>query len=89
MDHFTHNIIRNELRALTAFPPPATELWAFSPRNDRLFLFADGGDEKSTSRVSMDRESRKTTAAAGPGLTPDDWVRRGTGAMKDALAHAL
>jgi predicted membrane chloride channel (bestrophin family) len=37
MDHFTHNIIRNELRALTAFPAPSPTVWAFSSENDLCF----------------------------------------------------
>ncbi|KAL6300331.1 UPF0187-domain-containing protein [Sparassis latifolia] len=36
MDHFTHNIIRNELRALTALPVPDPSVWAFSPLNDTV-----------------------------------------------------
>ncbi|KAI9064729.1 UPF0187-domain-containing protein [Trametes sanguinea] len=37
LDHFTHNIIRNELRALTALPAPHVESWAFSQFNDQIF----------------------------------------------------
>ncbi|EMD36566.1 hypothetical protein CERSUDRAFT_95853 [Gelatoporia subvermispora B] len=37
MDHFTHNIIRNELRALTAVPVPDPSVWAFSTYNDQIF----------------------------------------------------
>ncbi|KAI5824652.1 UPF0187-domain-containing protein [Schizophyllum commune Tattone D] len=37
LDHFTSNIIRNELRAITASPPPDPAHWAFVPQNDLLF----------------------------------------------------
>ncbi|TRM58542.1 Bestrophin, RFP-TM, chloride channel-domain-containing protein [Schizophyllum amplum] len=37
LDHFTSNIIRNELRAITASPPPDPAHWAFVPENDLLF----------------------------------------------------
>ena len=42
MDHFTHNIIRNELRALTAQPVPDPSVWAFSPVNDQVVAAPDG-----------------------------------------------
>lgn len=83
MDHFTHNIIRNELRALTAFPPPGPESWAFSPRNDRLFVTVSPMvDEKSSIK---NRDTQNGDVAT----SPDEWVRRGTSAMKDALAHGV
>ncbi|KAF9044355.1 Bestrophin, RFP-TM, chloride channel-domain-containing protein [Panaeolus papilionaceus] len=37
LDHFTHNIIRNELRAVTSTPPPDPRRWAFVPENNLLF----------------------------------------------------
>ncbi|KAJ8689649.1 hypothetical protein PTI98_012530 [Pleurotus ostreatus] len=37
LDHFTHNIIRNELRAITSTPPPDPSTWAFSRQNDLIF----------------------------------------------------
>ncbi|KAF4607505.1 hypothetical protein EYR38_001577 [Pleurotus pulmonarius] len=37
LDHFTHNIIRNEMHAITSTPAPDPSLWAFSPHNDLLF----------------------------------------------------
>ncbi|KZP07968.1 UPF0187-domain-containing protein [Athelia psychrophila] len=37
MDHFTNNIIRNELRAVTAVPAPNIAIWAFTPLNDLIF----------------------------------------------------
>ncbi|PCH37039.1 UPF0187-domain-containing protein [Wolfiporia cocos MD-104 SS10] len=48
MDHFTHNIIRNELRALTAQPVPDPSVWAFSPHNDQVFSFGAGLKERAT-----------------------------------------
>ncbi|KAH8109472.1 UPF0187-domain-containing protein [Phellopilus nigrolimitatus] len=71
MDHFTHNIIRNELLALTAFPPPDPAGWAFSPRNDRLFGGAGEHDG----------------ASGPGAVAPDAWVARGAEAMRDALAR--
>ena len=46
MDHFTHNIIRSELRALTALPMPDPSVWVFSPFNDML-VGAKGGERVS------------------------------------------
>ncbi|KAF8066963.1 Bestrophin, RFP-TM, chloride channel-domain-containing protein [Lyophyllum atratum] len=37
LDHFTNNIIRNELRAITSAPAPDPARWAFSAENDLLF----------------------------------------------------
>ncbi|KAI0701676.1 UPF0187-domain-containing protein [Earliella scabrosa] len=37
LDHFTHNIIRSELKAITAVPRPEVESWAFSQFNDQIF----------------------------------------------------
>ncbi|KAJ7595691.1 Bestrophin, RFP-TM, chloride channel-domain-containing protein [Mycena floridula] len=37
LDHFTNNIIRNELRAITSTAAPDPARWAFSPENDMLF----------------------------------------------------
>jgi len=37
LDHFTNNIIRNELRAITAISPPDPAVWAFYPSNDLIF----------------------------------------------------
>lgn len=34
MDHFTFNIIRNELLAIVSRPPPEPKDWVFSPLND-------------------------------------------------------
>ncbi|KAH9829833.1 UPF0187-domain-containing protein [Rhodofomes roseus] len=46
MDHFTHNIIRSELCALTAQPVPDPSVWAFSPFND-MVVGAKGGERVS------------------------------------------
>ncbi|KAG2004548.1 hypothetical protein CC2G_003097 [Coprinopsis cinerea AmutBmut pab1-1] len=37
LDHFTSNIIRNELKAITSAPPPDPRKWAFHPENNLLF----------------------------------------------------
>ncbi|KAF5310092.1 hypothetical protein D9619_010530 [Psilocybe cf. subviscida] len=57
LDHFTHNIIRNELLAVTSTPPPDPTLWAFVPDND--LLFTTGTDE----RVSPDEWISRGTNA--------------------------
>lgn len=44
MDHFTNNIIRNELRAITSSAPPNPTHWAFVQENDLLFA----GDSRDT-----------------------------------------
>jgi ion channel-forming bestrophin family protein len=54
MDHFTHNIIRNEMRALTASPAPSPASWAFSPENDLIFA-VDRKGEKVTPQEWMTR----------------------------------
>ncbi|KAL0957475.1 hypothetical protein HGRIS_001268 [Hohenbuehelia grisea] len=43
LDHFTHNIIRNELDAITSTPAPYPARWIFSPQND--LVFASSVDE--------------------------------------------
>jgi len=72
MDHFTHNIIRAELHALTSFPPPAPLDWVFSPKNDELFFRGDVKDVNSHNH--SDR------------VSPNVWVDRGTDAIKSALS---
>jgi hypothetical protein len=37
LDHFTHNIIRRELQAITALPMPDPINWAWAPDNDAVF----------------------------------------------------
>ncbi|KAJ7910493.1 Bestrophin, RFP-TM, chloride channel-domain-containing protein [Mycena leptocephala] len=46
LDHFTHNIIRNELRAITSSAPPLPDRWIFSPENDMLFATDVERDER-------------------------------------------
>ncbi|OAX33196.1 hypothetical protein K503DRAFT_786669 [Rhizopogon vinicolor AM-OR11-026] len=41
MDYFVHDIIRKELRAITAMPMPDPGEWAFSSQNDFLFANSD------------------------------------------------
>jgi ion channel-forming bestrophin family protein len=70
LDYFTSKIIRAELAALTAQPPPDVSTWAFSPLNDALFP-GEG--------------ARPSNPRAGT-ATPEEWVRRGEGKMRAALA---
>ncbi|KAK0476345.1 Bestrophin, RFP-TM, chloride channel-domain-containing protein [Armillaria novae-zelandiae] len=58
MDHFTSNIIRNELRAITSKAAPDPARWAFAPEND--LLFATNYDEDE--RVSPDEWTRRGSA---------------------------
>jgi len=37
LDHFTSNIIRNELQAITSTAPPDPAAWAFAPENNLIF----------------------------------------------------
>ncbi|KAJ7244396.1 Bestrophin, RFP-TM, chloride channel-domain-containing protein [Mycena haematopus] len=46
LDHFTHNIIRNELRAITSAAAPEPDRWIFSPENDMLFTTDVERDER-------------------------------------------
>ncbi|OAX42857.1 UPF0187-domain-containing protein [Rhizopogon vinicolor AM-OR11-026] len=48
MDHFVQNIIRKELRALTATPTPDPADWAFSPRNNFLGTLSGGTAQNET-----------------------------------------
>jgi putative membrane protein len=73
MDHFTHNIIRNELRALTATPAPNPMLWAFSPENDQVF--ADDSGDRVTPKEWLARglDTIQTTLAnAAPSSSADE-----------------
>lgn len=49
MDHFVHNIIRKELRAIMAIPTPDPTVWAFSSENDLLFASSDTEERVSPS----------------------------------------
>lgn len=51
MDYFTHVIIRNELRAVTATPAPDPAVWAFSDINDHVFASSSLQPGNSESRA--------------------------------------
>ncbi|KZV75513.1 UPF0187-domain-containing protein [Peniophora sp. CONT] len=72
MDHFTHNIIRAELRAITAAPAPEPSMWAFSPLNDAVFA-PDAG----FSGGPLSPRERGT---------PEEWIARGKNDMLRAMA---
>jgi putative membrane protein len=72
MDHFCANIIRSELAAITSTPAPDVTVWAFSPANDRVF---------SACGVRGEMDDAHDAPAA-----PEEWVRRGEGHMREALA---
>ncbi|KAF9017082.1 UPF0187-domain-containing protein [Hymenopellis radicata] len=55
MDHFTSNIIRNELRAITSTAPPDPARWAFAQENDLLFAGNYANDERVTPEEWMKR----------------------------------
>ncbi|KAG9015705.1 hypothetical protein FRB90_004370 [Tulasnella sp. 427] len=52
LDHFTQNIIRVELDALTSRPPPSLDDWAFSSDNDQVF---GKGESPATPAEWMER----------------------------------
>ncbi|KAF5391116.1 hypothetical protein D9757_003061 [Collybiopsis confluens] len=55
LDHFTQNIIRNELRAITSTPPPDIARWAFVPENDLLFASDYQNDERVSPQEWINR----------------------------------
>ncbi|KAE9390567.1 UPF0187-domain-containing protein [Gymnopus androsaceus JB14] len=55
LDHFTNNIIRNELRAITSTPPPDIATWAFAPENDLLFSSDVHSDARITPQEWLER----------------------------------
>nr|GAT58757.1 predicted protein [Mycena chlorophos] len=57
LDHFTHNIIRNELRALTSAPAPDPDRWVFAAENDMLFVSDVERDERVAPEVWVGRGS--------------------------------
>lgn len=80
LDHFTHNIIRAELRAITAAPAPEPSMWAFSPLNDAVFApdaGFSGGNMSPRDPLSRSEQERGT---------PDEWVSRGKNDMLRAMA---
>nr|GAT50619.1 predicted protein [Mycena chlorophos] len=50
LDHFTHSIIRSELRAITSAAAPDPERWIFAAENDMLFV----GNVELDERVGPD-----------------------------------
>ena len=86
MDHFTHNIIRSELLAITSRPPPDPADWAFSPYNDNLFRSAH--PDCAPESMTTDNEKGMGADAAHhkrDELTPEDWVKKGSEAIKNAM----
>ncbi|KAJ7202053.1 UPF0187-domain-containing protein [Mycena pura] len=55
LDHFTSNIIRNELRAITSTAAPDPDRWIFAPENDMLFV----SDVEHDERVGPDEWVRR------------------------------
>lgn len=76
MDYFTHFIIRQELMAITSLPTPDPSEWAFSPMNDLIF---------DAHNLPVDGNASRVAERA----VPDDWVRRGTVQIRDALARGM
>lgn len=76
MDHFTHNIIRKELQAITSLPMPDPAKWAFSPDNDAVFDI-DGN------AIYLDPEDPDAKELA----SPNEWVKRGEADIRAALAN--
>ena len=74
MDHFTHNIIRNELLALTSFPPPKPSDWVFDPRNNCVFANSDSINEHGEPLDDV---------------PPQEWVRRGPEVINAALVVSI
>ncbi|KAK0217115.1 Bestrophin, RFP-TM, chloride channel-domain-containing protein [Armillaria fumosa] len=64
MDHFTSNIIRNELRAITSAAAPDPARWAFAPENDLLFATNYNKDERVSPEEWTRRGSAQMQAAA-------------------------
>ncbi|KAG8825973.1 hypothetical protein FRC19_010052 [Serendipita sp. 401] len=73
LDHFTHNIIRKELNALTSLPMPDPARWAFSPDNDAVFD-VDGN------AIYLDSDSL---------ASPSEWVKRGEANIRAALSAGV
>jgi len=55
LDHFTHNIIRAELNALTSRPMPDIAEWAFQPDNSDIFAGGGLGESGVTPRAWVGR----------------------------------
>ena len=52
LDHFTENIIRVELDAITALPVPDPAQWAFDKRNNAIFDHDPYGDGSNGRKMS-------------------------------------
>lgn len=63
MDHFTNNIIRNELRALTGVPAPNPSIWAFSSDNDLIFAALNDTNTRVTPNQWLERGAAQMQAA--------------------------
>ncbi|KAJ7620988.1 hypothetical protein FB45DRAFT_928058 [Roridomyces roridus] len=59
LDHFTHNVVRNELRAITSASPPDPDYWAFSDENDMLFTADVEHDERTSPMEWVKRGNRE------------------------------
>ena len=73
LDHFTHNIIHNELQAITSAPLPDPDQWVFAPENDMLFI-PQNVDLRPEAMVNVER------------VTPHEWITRGYVKVQEALA---
>jgi hypothetical protein len=92
MDHFCANIIRSELAAISAAPPPDLGAWAFAPANDRVFgaVRTPGAPAEKAPRPSAAASANGRSFAADDGpASPDEWVRRGSARMLRTLAAQL
>ncbi|KAG8878375.1 hypothetical protein FRB98_006139 [Tulasnella sp. 332] len=58
LDHFTHNIIRAELNALTSRPMPEISEWAFTPGNTEVFAGHGLGQSGVTPKEWVGRGDR-------------------------------
>ncbi|KAG1720376.1 UPF0187-domain-containing protein [Suillus lakei] len=69
MDHFVQNIIRKELRAITATPTPDPAEWAFSPQNDFLGALSSGAVPETPSAWLQKGKAEILTALYWVGCT--------------------
>ncbi|KAG2111825.1 UPF0187-domain-containing protein [Suillus clintonianus] len=72
MDHFVQNIIRKELRAITAMPTPDPAEWVFSPQNDFLGTQSRGIALETPSAWLEKGRMEILTALHGSGGTTED-----------------
>ena len=83
MDHFTHCIIREELWAITARPPPGLSNWVHSPANDHVFYNLI--QHKASHSSMYEKEIIEAECRPPIARTPSSWVRGGVGGIRDAL----